>query len=48
MAVEGAPIQINKTTGSWGTDEQWVYNDCERMPSRYFYFRNGILINMQR
>ena len=47
MAVEGAPIQINKNVGSWGTDEQWVYNDCERIPSRYFYFRNGILTGMQ-
>lgn len=44
MCVEawGKPNDINRTTGSWGTHEQWVYdNDC------YLYFENGILTTIQ-
>ncbi len=34
----GAPKDINKTTGSWGVHEQWVYGmGC------YLYFENGKL-----
>lgn len=32
----GSPDKINKDTYSWGTTEQWVYNDYG-----YVYFRNG-------
>ena len=44
MAIEsrGNPININRTTGSWGIHEQWVY------PGRnYLYFENGILKSWQ-
>ena len=37
----GAPDHINTTTGSYGTHEQWVYDD------RYLYFENGILTSRQ-
>ena len=37
----GAPDHINTTTGSYGTHEQWVYDD------RYLYFENGTLTSRQ-
>lgn len=40
----GEPDDINKTIGSWGTHEQWVYGDiyCD-----YLYFENGVLTSIQ-
>lgn len=37
----GLPDNINKSTGSYGTHEQWVYGD------RYLYFQNGKLTSTQ-
>jgi hypothetical protein len=37
----GVPDNINTTTGSYGTHEQWVYD------SRYIYFKNGIVTSIQ-
>lgn len=37
----GYPDEINKMTGSWGTDEQWVYGN------NYLYFENGELTTIQ-
>ena len=37
----GSPKDINRTVGSWGVHEQWVY---ER---RYLYFENGKLTSYQ-
>lgn len=37
----GYPSDINRTTGSWGVHEQWVYG------YRYLYFENGILTTIQ-
>lgn len=37
----GNPININRTTGSWGTREQWIYKN------RYLYFENGKLTSWQ-
>ncbi len=34
----GEPDDINKTTYSWGTKEQWCYADY-----KYIYFKNGIV-----
>ncbi len=34
----GNPDKINKDTYSWGTHEQWVYNDYG-----YVYFKNGVV-----
>lgn len=38
----GEPESINKTSGSWGVHEQWVYSS-----SSYLYFENGILSSIQ-
>jgi predicted nuclease with TOPRIM domain len=37
----GYPLDINKTVGSWGVREQWVYDDI------YLYFKNGYLSSFQ-
>jgi len=37
----GYPESINKTTGSWGVHEQWVYKN------KYLYFENGVLTSWQ-
>ena len=39
----GHPNDINKTTFSWGVNEQWVYNKKDI----YLYFENGILTSWQ-
>lgn len=38
----GRPNDLNKTVGSWGVHEQWVYDDL------YIYFENGILTSYQK
>lgn len=38
----GNPNDINSSVGSWGTHEQWVYDD-----GFYCYFENGILKSYQ-
>lgn len=38
----GKPEDINKTTYSWGTTEQWCYSNY-----RYIYFDNGIVTAIQ-
>ena len=44
MCIEawGEPSSINKTIGSWGTHEQWVYG-----LGSYLYFENGKLTSIQ-
>lgn len=44
MCVEswGEPSDINKTSGSFGVHEQWVYSD-----GTYLYFENGKLTTIQ-
>lgn len=37
----GSPKDINRTVGSWGVHEQWVYD------SKYLYFENGKLTSYQ-
>lgn len=37
----GSPYDINKTIGSWGIHEQWVYDGS------YLYFEDGILTSIQ-
>lgn len=43
LAIEswGKPNDINRSVGSWGVHEQWVYS------STYLYFENGILTSWQ-
>jgi len=38
----GAPESVNRTIGSWGEHEQWVYTH-----KSYLYFENGILKAIQ-
>ena len=40
-ASRGNPRDINRTVGSWGVHEQWVY------ASSYLYFENGVLASFQ-
>lgn len=44
MCIEswGSPSKINKTTGSFGVHEQWVYGN-----GTYVYFENGIITVIQ-
>jgi len=39
----GSPNDINKSTGSWGNHEQWIYEKREL----YLYFENGKLTSFQ-
>ncbi len=39
----GRPNDINKSTGSWGVHEQWVYDTKDL----YLYFENGKLTSFQ-
>lgn len=38
----GIPNDINKTVGSWGVHEQWVYSN-----NKYIYIENGVLTSWQ-
>jgi|GEM_PF-3618227 len=40
--IKGEPDDINTTTGSYGTHEQWVYGN-----NAYYYFENGKLTTVQ-
>jgi len=41
----GEPDSVNRSSGSWGTHEQWVYGtDIQR---QYLYFENGRLTSIQ-
>lgn len=39
----GPPEDVNRSVGSWGVYEQWVYGDH----SRFLYFENGVLVSLQ-
>jgi hypothetical protein len=41
QASWGRPLDINRSVGSWGTREQWVYGDARYTDPKYVYFRNG-------
>ena len=40
----GYPDDINRTVGSWGVHEQWVYSTRRKL---YLYFENGVLNSYQ-
>ena len=42
----GPPTKTNRSVGSWGVHEQWVYR--YKYSSDYLYFENGILTSWQR
>ena len=39
-------LDINRTTGSWGVHEQWVYDECgyRGLARIYLYFKNWIFL----
>jgi len=41
----GEPNDINRTVGSWGVREQWIYGDI--LNAKYLYFKNGRLTSWQ-
>ena len=43
-AAWGRPYKINKTTGSYGTHEQWVMHE---MGGSYVYFEDGVCTTIQ-
>ena len=42
----GRPTKINRSVGSYGVHEQWVY-DRGRNGAQYIYFENGVVSSMQ-
>jgi hypothetical protein len=48
FAALGPPLDINRSVGSWGVHEQWVYGPYYgEGPRKYYYFENGILTSWQ-
>lgn len=46
LAGKGNPTRINRSVGSWGIHEQWIYG--RYINNRiYLYFENGILTSWQ-
>ena len=49
----GEPAKVNKSVGSWGVHEQWVYgyhplgNITRTIPTQFLYFENGKLTSWQ-
>ena len=41
----GSPTTINRSVGSWGVHEQWVYR--YKYSADYLYFQNGVLTSWQ-
>lgn len=44
IAAWGRPRDINRSTGSFGVHEQWVYGEYG---SGYLYFEDGVLTTVQ-
>lgn len=49
LLIKGAPYEINRSIGSWGTHEQWIYRGKHEQNERtvYLYFQNGKLTSWQ-
>jgi len=48
LASWGKPSDINRSVGSWGVNEQWVYRALiAPYSTRYIYFENGVLTSWQ-
>lgn len=51
IASWGDPIDINRTVGSWGIHEQWIYSfgsaSSIGYEHKYLYFENGKLTSFQ-
>lgn len=46
-ASRGICLDINRSVGSWGVHEQWVYRQKYR-PTWYLYFEDGFLVSWQK
>ena len=46
LLLYGKPADVNRTVGSFGTHEQWVY-PVDDVKSEYLYFENGKLTAWQ-
>jgi len=46
IASWGTPKDINKSVGSWGVHEQWIYGN-PLYGAQYLYFENGKLTSWQ-
>lgn len=42
----GSPTKINKSVGSYGSHEQWIY-DRGNFRSQYVYLENGVVTSFQ-
>ena len=42
----GSPSKINRTVGSYGANEQWVYQR-ENYQAQYVYLENGVVTSIQ-
>ena len=49
LASWGEPGKINRSVGTWGVHEQWVYGGCSqyRCNYNYLYFEEEILTSWQ-
>src|SRR5690349_9069744 len=45
--VAGSPSRVNRSGGSFGLSEQWIYDPSYSPKTRIFYFRNGLLKSWQ-
>lgn len=43
----GSPTKINRSTGSYGVHEQWVYERGGIGRSQYVYLQNGVVSSIQ-
>ena len=43
----GAPTKINRSTGTYGTRDQWVYEHGRIGDTQYVYLDNGIVTGIQ-
>jgi len=46
VAAWGRPSDINRTVGSWGVHEQWVYQRGD-YSAQYLYFEDGVMRSFQ-
>lgn len=46
VLIYGKPADVNRSVGSWGTHEQWVYEVSETK-NEYLYFENGKVTGWQ-
>jgi hypothetical protein len=48
LKLTGRPLNINRSVGSWGVQEQWVIEMPPSFKKLYLYFKNGILTSWQQ